>query len=248
MRFHTYHTWLIQEQEQLRSELEAARVSSPPVPSQADIDLRDEIKSLTTSLSTTRTLLEAQKATTQQMQLKVTESTRLVSRKDAELASLKERLETYKDYDELKRELEIMKYVEFSGMETDADAGSDQDVSLPDPNASKANARHGRSLEVLLAAKSKRLEEELTRFRIQHGALTEALHTAQSEFVAAKADVDRMTTLVDRLESDLLAVEQRQNGSANGIEKGKGKAIDEDDILASLNLGKKVAWMFLPLQ
>lgn len=199
--------------------------------------LREENKSLSSSLSTTRALLEAQKLTTQQIQLKLSESARINMRRETEIASLKDRVESYKDYDELKRELEIMKFVEFSGGDSELQTGYDAEISLPDPNATKANARHGRSLEALLAAKMKRLEEELTRFRVQHGTLTEALHTAQSELAATKADVERMTTLVDRLEADLLAVEQRQNGT---VDKGKGKADEEEDILASLNLGKKV--------
>lgn len=196
---------------------------------------------MSSSLSTTRALLEAQKSTTQQIQLKLAESARLNTRRESEIASLKDRLHSYRDYDELKRELEIMKFVEFSVTEAEAEAGYEAEISLPDPNAAKANARHGRSLEALLATKTKRLEEELTRFRVQHGALTEALHTTQSELAAAKADVDRMSALVDRLEADLLAVEQRQNGMTTVAEKGKSRANDEDDILASLNLGKRVS-------
>jgi hypothetical protein len=40
-------------------------------------------------------------------------------------------------------------------------------IHLPNPNADKANAQQGRSLEVLLATKNKRILEELTRFRVR---------------------------------------------------------------------------------
>ena len=40
-------------------------------------------------------------------------------------------------------------------------------LSLPDPNAEKANAQQNKSLEALLAAKNKRIMEELTRFRVR---------------------------------------------------------------------------------
>jgi homeobox protein cut-like len=40
------------------------------------------------------------------------------------------------------------------------------DLRLPDPNADKANSQQGRSLETLLAAKNKRILEELTKFRV----------------------------------------------------------------------------------
>ena len=58
-------------------------------------------------------------------------------------------------------------------MEGDEDAEDDITLNgdalglhLPDPNAEKANAQRGKSLEVLLATKNKRILEELTRFRV----------------------------------------------------------------------------------
>ena len=109
---------------------------------------------------------------------------------NSEIEHLKQRLKQYKDYDEIKRELEIMKvsclvsslsnclirvvdqYVEFGGLEEDEDAESkhindDEDLRLPNPNADKANAHHGKSLEALLATKNKRILEELTGFRVR---------------------------------------------------------------------------------
>lgn len=60
--------------------------------------------------------------------------------------------------------------MEFAGLEEDADEEStedrDDDLHLPDPNAEKANSQHGKSLEVLLATKNKRILEELTKFRV----------------------------------------------------------------------------------
>ena len=39
-------------------------------------------------------------------------------------------------------------------------------LRLPNPNADKANTHGGKSLEVLLALKNKKILEELTRFRV----------------------------------------------------------------------------------
>lgn len=39
-------------------------------------------------------------------------------------------------------------------------------LHLPNPNADKANAQRGKSLEVLLATKNKRILEELAKFRV----------------------------------------------------------------------------------
>lgn len=64
--------------------------------------------------------------------------------------------------------LTVAQYVEFAGGDDDAwDAdepnGTANGVRLPDP---KAAQQHGKSLEALLAAKNKRILEELTKFRV----------------------------------------------------------------------------------
>ena len=55
-------------------------------------------------------------------------------------------------------------YVEFAGLEEEAEG--DDHIQLPYPNADKANAHQGKSLEALLATKNKRILEELTKFRV----------------------------------------------------------------------------------
>ena len=66
-------------------------------------------------------------------------------------------------------------YVEFAGLEEDdgfdtawsSPANGDAlGLHLPDPNADKANAQRGKSLEILLATKNKRIMEELAKFRV----------------------------------------------------------------------------------
>lgn len=64
------------------------------------------------------------------------------------------------------------KYVEFAGLDDDLDepehliSGTETPLRLPNPNAEKANAHRGKSLEALLATKNKRILEELTKFRV----------------------------------------------------------------------------------
>ena len=111
----------------------------------------------------------------------------------AEVEQLKLKLKGLADYDEIKRELEIMKvrilvfnhagefihrcrcrqYVEFAGLDADADDdGLSSDnvlgLQLPNPNASKANDHQTKSLEALLATKNKRILEELTKIRVRY--------------------------------------------------------------------------------
>lgn len=62
-----------------------------------------------------------------------------------------------------------LQYVEFAALEDASEESADEeddDLRLPNPNAEKANSKHGKSLEVLLATKNKRILEELTKFRV----------------------------------------------------------------------------------
>ncbi|EJD42675.1 hypothetical protein AURDEDRAFT_145653 [Auricularia subglabra TFB-10046 SS5] len=135
--------------------------------------------------------------------------------KTSEAENLKARLRRYADYDEVKRELEIMKYVEFAGGD---DEGYDEPngVRLPDPNADKAAQQHGKSLEALLAAKNKRILEELTKFRIMHGELEASLKAAQDELESSRAELARRTALNEKLENDLLTLNRSTPTPANG--------------------------------
>ncbi|KAG1778275.1 hypothetical protein EV702DRAFT_1196281 [Suillus placidus] len=109
-----------------------------------------------------------------------------------EVDALKIKLKTYADYDEVKRELEILKYIEFAGFDPDDDWSSpdeDEDgVHLPNPNADKANAQQGKSLEVLLTTKNKQILQELTRFRILHTSLEASLKSTQDELADTHAE------------------------------------------------------------
>ena len=66
----------------------------------------------------------------------------------------------------------VPQYVEFAGLEGDLDEedgfASDNQLGLqlPNPNASKANAHPARPLKDLLAIQNKRMQEELTKFRV----------------------------------------------------------------------------------
>jgi len=51
-------------------------------------------------------------------------------------------------------------------MDGDDEQPNGLELRLPDPNADKVNSQHGKSLETLLAAKNKRILEELTKFRV----------------------------------------------------------------------------------
>jgi len=202
--------------------------------------LESEVDRLSQSLNAQRAVASGAEASARKA---AEEHARESSTNAREIEQLKLLLKSYADYDEIKRELEIMKYVEFAGLEGDLDEedGLAPDnylgLQLPNPNASKANAHPANSLEALLATKNKRILEELTKFRILHGELEASLQRAKDDLASTTSELEKHRELNERLESDLLKLEQHgQGGSKQG--NGETNSLDtaEDDVLAGLGL------------
>jgi homeobox protein cut-like len=116
-------------------------------------------------------------------------------------------------------------------------------LQLPSPNASSNNGQQCRSLEALLATKNKKILDELAKFRILHGELETALRAAEEKLVQAEAEVRRQRELNEKLENDLLAVDNHWNGDTNYIGDATApesqNAAKSEDGLAGIELGKK---------
>ncbi|KAJ7091199.1 CASP C terminal-domain-containing protein [Mycena epipterygia] len=228
----------------LRAEIEAMRTGTEN--SDRVKSLESQVADLETESERMSRALEAQKQAASDAELtghkKAEELSRDIQKKAAEIDQLKQRLKQYGDYDEIKRELEIMKYVEFAGLEEDADEDGDQGdnnesgLQLPNPNAQKANAQRGRTLEALLATKNKRILEELTKFRIIHTELEASLQIAEEQLADTSAELEKQKILNEKLENDLVSMNShKSNGDLPSSEN------DSTDILAGLDLGRKVA-------
>lgn len=126
-------------------------------------------------------------------------------------------------------------------------------IYLPNPNAEKANAQRGKSLEALLATKNKRLLEELTKFRvcihnlglarslnfstpqILHGGFETSLQAAEEQLALTKAELEKQKTLNEKLENDLVSMDKHKpNGDVTPVSN-----VESTDGLAGLELGKK---------
>ncbi|ESK96561.1 golgi membrane protein [Moniliophthora roreri MCA 2997] len=221
----------------LRAETEAMRSGSESSAKVKALEgqvtsLEAEIDRLSRVLDTQRRAAEESEATASK---KASDLGRDLERKVAELESLKNRMKKYHDYDEIKRELEIMKFVEFAGLEEDAEDsdsgvnGYDAGVQLPDPNADKANGHQAKSLEALLATKNKRIMEELTRFRILHGELEASLQSTQERLSATSSELEKQKSLNEKLENDLLSMNNHKTNDTP----------DTSDVLSGLDIGKK---------
>ncbi|KAL0068825.1 hypothetical protein AAF712_004155 [Marasmius tenuissimus] len=225
----------------LRAETEAMRGGSES--SERVKSLEQQVTALETEVERVSRALETQRRVTEELEMasskKVNEMTREVERKVAEVESLKHRMKKFHDYDEIKRELEIMKYVEFAGLEEDGEESDEQNevngydagVRMPNPNADKANGQQARSLEALLATKNKRIMEELTKFRILHGELEASLQATQEQLQSASSELEQQKALNEKLENDLLSMNNHKTEDVDS----------SSDILGGLDAGKKVS-------
>lgn len=109
-----------------------------------------------------------------------------LSRKNKALALLEEKLCSQDDYEEIKRELSVLKSMEFgSRSESYEDQGK------------------GKSLEVLLLEKNKALQNDNTSLKLANTELSEQVKKLQRELGEAAGTVAEQKSLIEQLEEDL---------------------------------------------
>ncbi|KAH0547846.1 hypothetical protein FGG08_000104 [Glutinoglossum americanum] len=122
--------------------------------------------------------------------------------------SLRSKVQKWADYDEVKRELEMLKSIEFSTGDED-DLAGDEDV---DPPGSLENGEvkkvKGDTLEQLLLARNKRLGNELTILRVSHQDLQNRLELLQAELANTNVELEKSRNLNTTLENDLEKFQQ----------------------------------------
>lgn len=123
-----------------------------------------------------------------------------------EAQDLRHKLQRCADYEEVKRELEMLKSIELS-----ADDDPEDDESTPASSAADAKKN---SLEQLLLARNKKLSEDLTLLRVSHKELAEQLDGLKADLSKTKADLEASQKLSASLENDLT---QLQEEAASGI-------------------------------
>ncbi|XP_036910741.1 protein CASP isoform X6 [Sturnira hondurensis] len=121
-----------------------------------------------------------------------------LSAKNSTLKQLEEKLKGQADYEEVKKELNILKSMEFAPSEG---AGT-QDASKP--------------LEVLLLEKNRSLQSENAALRISNSDLSGRCAELQVHVTEAVATVAEQRALIARLEQDLSTVQSIQRPDAEG--------------------------------
>jgi homeobox protein cut-like len=114
-------------------------------------------------------------------------------RRDAQVRAMEEKLASQKDYDDVKRELTIMKSVEFAGQ---VEGG--QSTSKP--------------LEVALMEKNRGLQNENTTMKMENAQLKLQLTGLKQEQAELQKTVSTQQALITKLEGDLLHVQPLLSG------------------------------------
>ncbi|KAF9411877.1 hypothetical protein BGZ94_001210 [Podila epigama] len=134
---------------------------------------------------------------------------REIQEKSEEIEATKLKLNKYKDYDTVKNELEVLKYIEFSGSRGDGDDDWDDRVlTLASKNLEKP-------LEVLMMEKNRKLENELTELKVQHEALCREYEDLKTRHEVSDRQLSSQMELIQKLEEDITRL-NHSSGASNG--------------------------------
>ncbi|KAF9202261.1 hypothetical protein BGZ49_007556, partial [Haplosporangium sp. Z 27] len=140
---------------------------------------------------------------------------RELQEKSEEIEAAKRKLELYKDYDAVKNELEILKYIEFSGSR-----GSDADDDWDERVLTLASKNLEKPLEVLSMEKNRKLENELTELKVAHESITRELEDVRTRHEVATRQLGSQTQLIQRLEEDITRLNAATGGVNTGLSGG----------------------------
>ncbi|XP_051847825.1 protein CASP isoform X6 [Antechinus flavipes] len=132
-----------------------------------------------------------------------------LSAKNSTLKQLEEKLKGQADYEEVKKELTILKSMEFAPSE----GSGTQDASKP--------------LEVLLLEKNRSLQSENATLRITNSDLSGRCADLQVQFSEAVSTVAEQKQLISRLEQDLSTIQSIQRPDAEGASEHRLEKIPE---------------------
>ncbi|KAG2174308.1 hypothetical protein INT43_004331 [Umbelopsis isabellina] len=176
-----------------------------------------EMTRLITDLDNYKEMLQKTEA---RLGKKVKDLTTQLSTKSAEIENIRESLKKYEDYDEIKRELEIMKYVEFSTGDDDDEYQFDAEGVL------KTNPDNKDSLEMRLITKNKKLENTNTAIKSSLADSQKALEIANSELESVRKTLVEQKSLIEKLEEDVYRIDQSKSEVGSGALTSSSSAVN----------------------
>lgn len=206
---------------ELRTELEAAKSGSKEKDATAELeaqisDLQRENVLLAAQLESTRNSSTQVKS---MIQKQVDSLQRDLVRKTTETESLRKKLSSMQDYQEIKKELEVLKSVEFDYENSDNEDNDDEkekEEELTDKNI-QANTE---SLEKLMLSRNKKLNNDLTVLRIANNNLIAEVTNLKAQLETTTTNLEKTNNLNQKLEEDLLKTNNSRGGSAMSVISG----------------------------
>jgi homeobox protein cut-like len=171
----------------------------------AYLRLRSENSSLLRRIDNARYDKESE---TNALESKLRGIEREVNALKADRESLQTRVQKWSDYDEVKRELEMLRSIEFAAVD-EADL---EPSEAPSANGN-ADKSKGETLEQLLIARNKKLSNELTDLRVSNNELQKQLEELQEDFSTTNADLEKAQNLNASLENDLQRTQQEASNA-----------------------------------
>lgn len=172
----------------------------------AYLRLRSENSSLLRKLDSARYDKEAERTL---LEIKLRSSEREVATARGDRDALQNKISKWSDYEEVKRELDMLRAIEFATVSDnelfDADDSSQQ--ADGGPNGSSE------SLEQLLLARNKKLSNEITEFRVSHNELQQRLDALQEDLSGANMELEKSRNLNEKLENDLQKTQQEASNA-----------------------------------
>ena len=192
--------------EQLRIELARATSQHASARSTEDdaelLRLQSENSSLLRKIETARFDRDAEKRGADE---KVRQAERQRSQLSAQVGDLNAKVQKWSDYEEIKRELEVLRSIELSV--------EDEDEGLEQPANGSVDTAKGQSLEQLLLARNKKLSSDMTLLRVAHQDTQQQLEDLQEELSRTNAELEKAQKLSSTLENDLLRVQEEASNA-----------------------------------
>ncbi len=121
---------------------------------------------------------------------------------EQEIEAMKQKIRDKADYDELKRELNILKQIEFS-IDDEQDSSSRENV--------KQHSAVATTLESLLVGRNQKLSDELTHMRVSNNELLETVTDLKTDLDLLNQELAEQKALSAKLENDLMRVNENSH-------------------------------------
>ncbi|KAF6011057.1 hypothetical protein HII12_002650 [Brettanomyces bruxellensis] len=186
--------------EELRREIASTKVTKK---NEKDSKVDDRISELESENSILVARLDAERRRAHELESKIISiqknSKVELGRATGEVDELKKYRDKTHDYEQIKRELEVLKQIELGSDEDEADEAAGSGNSGADKSAGDVNS--------VIAQRNRKLNNEIIEYRTKNNSLLKKLQAAEDELEALKADLAQSESLNKKLEADLESVE-----------------------------------------